>query len=207
MRVRAGWSTISVMLVASIRSRNLEFVRFAVLYGWSCTWSSWGCQRSWWSGYPLGAGAACPQWRWLIHTPRWDFRTKLCRFVIWWELLLWTTKDKKVTDFDLLLVGNSGTVCSEFSSREKSGGVGVDSHLWGKLSSPTDLKIDFGASYIPFVPEELYSSVLGITTQHRPDNDQVKYKYSESPFFGQAPSVFGRFPNRSGAFKKGTSHP
>ena len=86
MRVRAGWSTISVMLVASIRSRNLEFVRFAVWHDWSCTWSSWGCQRSWWSGFPLGAGAACPLWRWLIHTPWKDFRTTLCSFVIWLEI-------------------------------------------------------------------------------------------------------------------------
>ena len=82
-------------------------------------------------------------------------------------------------------------MCSEFPSREKSGGVGVDSHLCRKSSSPTDLKIDFGASYIPFAPEELYSSVLGITTQHRPDNDQVKYKYSKNPFFVKCPLYLG----------------
>lgn len=37
--------------------------------------------------------------------------------------------------------------------------------------------------YLPFGLEDLYSSALGTTTQHRPDNDQVKYKYSEAPFF------------------------
>ena len=96
------------------------------------------------------------------------------------------TKDKnKSLSFHLLLVGNSGTMCSEFPSREKSGGVGVDPHLWRMLSSSVDQKdeSDFGASYIPFGLEDLYSSVLGTTTQHRPDNDQVKCKYSEAPFF------------------------
>ena len=41
-------------------------------------------------------------------------------------------RKKKSLSFDLLLVGNSGTMCSAFPSREKSGGVGVDPHLWRK---------------------------------------------------------------------------
>ena len=83
---------------------------------------------------------------------------------------------KKSLSFDLLLVGNSGTMRSEFFSREKSGGVGVDAHLCRKRSSSIDQKdSDFGACFpIPFGLQGLYASVLGITTQHRPD--QVKYK-------------------------------
>ena len=53
----------------------------------------------------------------------------------------------KIESFHLLLVGNSGTMRSEFPSREKSGGVGVDANLWIKLLSPKDQKdeSDFGA--------------------------------------------------------------
>ena len=61
--------------------------------------------------------------------------------------------------------------------------------------------------YLPFGLEDLYSSILATTTQHRPDNDQVKNDYLESPFFVKCLLTFGLFPNRSGTFKEGTSHP